>query len=75
LNDRMVAVIIDDVSPLVNIAGILHAHGRTLRVQGESVTSFSDLRQVPSVFIGLTTTVGPFDLPLLSAITLRIIPR
>jgi len=52
LNDRMVAVIIDDVSPLVNIAGILHAHGRTLRVQGESVTSFSDLRQVPSVFIG-----------------------
>lgn len=52
LNDRMVAVIIDDVSPLVNIAGLLSAHGRTLRVQGESVTSFSDLRQVPSIFIG-----------------------
>jgi hypothetical protein len=52
LNDRMVAVIIDDISPLVNIAGILHSHGRTLRVQGESTTSFSDLRQGPSVFIG-----------------------
>jgi len=52
LNDRMVAVIIDDISPLENIAGILHAHGRTLRVQGESATSFSDLRQGPSVFIG-----------------------
>ena len=52
LNDRMVAVIIDDLSPLVNIAGMLYAHGRTLRVQGESVTSFSDLRQLPSVFIG-----------------------
>jgi len=52
LNDRMVAVIIDDLSPLVNIAGILYAHGRTLRVQGASVTSFSDLRQAPSVFIG-----------------------
>jgi hypothetical protein len=52
LNDHMVAVIIDDVSPLVNIAGMLYAHGRTLRVQGESVTSFSDLRQAPSVFIG-----------------------
>jgi hypothetical protein len=52
LNDRMIAVIIDDLSPLVNIAGMLHAHGRTYRVQGESVTSFSDLRQAPSVFIG-----------------------
>ena len=52
LNDRMVAVIIDDLSPLVNIAGMLYAHGRTYRVQGESVTSFSDLRQAPSVFIG-----------------------
>lgn len=52
LNDRMVAVIIDDLSPLVNIAGVLYAHGRTFRVQAESVTSFSDLRQAPSVFIG-----------------------
>jgi hypothetical protein len=48
----MVAVIIDDLSPLVNIAGMLYAHGRTFRVQAESVTSFSDLRQAPSVFIG-----------------------
>ena len=52
LNDSMVAVIIDDVGPLVNMAGMLYAHGRTFRVQGESVTSFSDLRQAPSVFIG-----------------------
>jgi hypothetical protein len=52
LNDHMVAVIIDDLSPLVNIAGMLYAHGRTFRVQGESSTSFSDLRQAPSVFIG-----------------------
>ena len=52
LNDRMVAVIIDDLSPLVNITGMLYAHGRALRVQGESVTSFSDLRQSPTVFIG-----------------------
>ena len=52
LNDRMVAVIIDDVTPLVNIAGMLNAHGRTYRVQGESVTTFTDLRQAPSIFIG-----------------------
>jgi len=52
LNDRMVAVIIDDIGPLVNIAGMLYAHGRTFHVQGESVTSFTDLRQAPSIFIG-----------------------
>ena len=52
LNDRMVAVIIDDVTPLVNIAGLLYAHGRSYRVQGESGTTFTDLRQAPSVFIG-----------------------
>jgi hypothetical protein len=52
LNDHMVAVIIDDVGPLVNIAGMLNAHGRTFRVQGESATSFSDLRQAPTIFIG-----------------------
>jgi hypothetical protein len=52
LNDRMVAVIIDDVGPLVNIAGMLNAHGRTFRVQGASITTFTDLRQAPSIFIG-----------------------
>jgi hypothetical protein len=52
LNDHMVAVIIDDIGPLVNIAGMLNAHGRTFRVQGEAATSFSDLRQAPTVFIG-----------------------
>jgi len=52
LNDHMVAVIIDDIAPLVNIAGMLNAHGRSFRVQGESVTSFSDLRQAPTVLIG-----------------------
>jgi hypothetical protein len=52
VNDRMVAVIIDDVTPLVNIAGMLYAHGRTYRVQGESATTFTDLRQAPSVLIG-----------------------
>jgi hypothetical protein len=45
-------VIIDDVTPLANIAGMLNAHGRTYRVQGESVTTFTDLRQAPSIFIG-----------------------
>jgi len=50
--DSMVAIIIDDVSPLVNIAGMLRTYGRTYRVLGESVTTLSDLRRGPSVFIG-----------------------
>lgn len=50
--DTMVAIIIDDVSPLVNIAGMLRTYGRTYRVLGGSVTTLSDLRRGPSVFIG-----------------------
>jgi hypothetical protein len=52
LNDSMVTNIIDDVSPLVNLAGLLRTYGKTYRVQGEATTSLTDLRRSPSVFIG-----------------------
>jgi hypothetical protein len=52
LNDSMVTIIIDDVSPLVNMAGLLRTYGKTYRVQGEASTSLTDLRRGPSVFIG-----------------------
>lgn len=52
LNDSMVAIIIDDVSPLVNIAGLLRTYGKNYRVLGESSTTLTDLRRGPSVFIG-----------------------
>lgn len=52
LSDSMVTVIIDDVSPLVNVAGMLRTYGQTYRVLGESTTSLTDLRRGPSVFIG-----------------------
>jgi hypothetical protein len=52
LTDSMVTVIIDDVSPLVNLAGMLRSDGQTYRVLGESTTSLTDLRRGPSVFIG-----------------------
>lgn len=52
LNDRMVSVIIDDVEPLINIAGMLHVHGNSYKVKGEAITTLTDLRQGPSVFIG-----------------------
>jgi hypothetical protein len=52
LNDTMVTIIIDDVSPLVNVAGLLHSNGKTYRVQGEASTTLTDLRRGPSVLIG-----------------------
>jgi len=52
LTDSMVTIIIDDVSPLVNMAGLLRTYGKTYRVQGEATTSLTDLRRGPSVFIG-----------------------
>jgi hypothetical protein len=52
LSDHMITVIIDDLSPLVNIAGLLQSNGRTYRVQGETATTLTDLRRSPSVFIG-----------------------
>jgi hypothetical protein len=52
LPDTMVTVIIDDLNPLVNIAGTLRTYGKNYRVLGESTTSLTDLRRSPSVFIG-----------------------
>jgi hypothetical protein len=52
LPDTMVALIIDDVSPLVNVAALLRAYGKTSRVLAESNTTLTDLRRAPSIFIG-----------------------
>lgn len=52
LPDNMVTVIIDDLNPLVNIAGTLRTFGKTYRVLGESTATLTDLRRSPSVFIG-----------------------
>jgi hypothetical protein len=52
LTDTLTTVVIDDVGPLINIAGLLRAYGKTYRVQAEANTSLTDLRRQPSVFIG-----------------------
>jgi hypothetical protein len=52
LPDSMVTVIIDDVNPLVNIAGMLRTYGKNYRVLGESTADLTELRRSPSVFIG-----------------------
>jgi len=52
LPDTVDALVIDDVSPLVNVASTLRSYGKSTRVLGESNTTLTDLRQGPSVFIG-----------------------
>lgn len=52
LNDQMTTVIIDDITPLVDIAGLLQVHGKPYKVKGEAATTLTDLRQGPSIFIG-----------------------
>ena len=41
-------LIIDDVSPLVNVAALLRTYGKTSRVLAESNTMLTDLRRAPS---------------------------
>jgi len=52
LKDNLVTVVIDDVNPLIGIAGVLQNSQRSYRVQGQSATSLTDLRSAPSVLIG-----------------------
>lgn len=52
LKDNLITVVIDDVNPLVGIAGVLQNSGRSYRVEGQSNTTLTDLRRGPSVLIG-----------------------
>ncbi|HTC95897.1 MAG TPA: hypothetical protein VK699_20820 [Terriglobales bacterium] len=52
LKDNLVTVVIDDVNPLIGIAGVLQNSQRSYRVQGQFNTTLTDLRSGPSVLIG-----------------------
>jgi hypothetical protein len=52
LHDNLTAVIIDDLSPTVKIAGFLQSHHKKYSVRGEGSTTLMDLRSGPTVFIG-----------------------
>ena len=51
-SDTMVTVIMDDVVPLVNIAGVLQSNGKAYKLKSESSTTLTDLRLGPTVLIG-----------------------
>lgn len=52
LPDNLTAVVIDDLSPIVKVAGILQANGKKYSLRGEAATNLLDLRAGPTVFIG-----------------------
>ncbi len=52
LKDNLTAVVIDDLNPIVKVAGILQANGKKYSLKGEGSTSLTDLRNGPTIFIG-----------------------
>jgi hypothetical protein len=52
LKDNLSAVVMDDLTAVVKIAGVLQAHGTKYSLKGEGTTTLSDLRNGPSVFVG-----------------------
>ena len=52
LPDSLTAVVIDDLSPIVHVAGLLQVNGKKYSLKGESATNLMDLRAGPTVFIG-----------------------
>jgi hypothetical protein len=52
LHDNLTAVVIDDLTPVVKIAGFLQSNQKKYSVRGEGSTTLTDLRNGPAVFIG-----------------------
>lgn len=52
LHDTLTAVVIDDLSPIVRIAGILQSSGKRYSLRGEGATNLTDLRNGPAIFVG-----------------------
>jgi hypothetical protein len=63
LKDNLTAVVIDDLSTIIKIAGVLQSAGKPYTLRGENATSLMDLRNGPSV------SSGAFD----NAWTLRML--
>ncbi|MDQ2835248.1 MAG: hypothetical protein M3Y50_16195 [Acidobacteriota bacterium] len=52
LRDNLTAVVIDDLNPIVRVAGVLQANGKKYTLRGENSTTLNDLRSGPTIFIG-----------------------
>ncbi len=52
LRDNLTAIVIDDLSPTVRMAGLLESRGRKYSLRGEQTTTLNDLRSGPAILIG-----------------------
>lgn len=52
LKDNLTAVVIDDLTAITKIAGVLQSAGKHYSLRGEDATNLMDLRNGPSVIIG-----------------------
>jgi len=50
--DNLTAVVIDDLSSTVKVAGILQSANKAYTLKGEGATSLADLRNGPTIFVG-----------------------
>lgn len=58
VKDTLTAVVIDDLSATIKVAGILQSSGKQYTLKGEGSTSLVELRRGPTVFVAPTTTRG-----------------
>lgn len=52
LNDKLTAIVIDDVFATVKVAGVLQSKGKQYSLKSEGATNLEDLRNGPTIFIG-----------------------
>jgi len=52
LPDNLTALVMDDLNPIVRMAGVLQSNGKKYSLKGEGATTLLDLQSGPAVFIG-----------------------
>jgi hypothetical protein len=52
LKDNLSAVVMDDLSAIVKLAGLMQARGKKYTLKGEGTTELMDLRSNPTIFVG-----------------------
>jgi len=52
LQEKMSAVIVDDLQPLVSLSGLLDMRRQPYILMGEDTTTLTDLRRGPAIFLG-----------------------
>jgi hypothetical protein len=52
LKDNLTAIVIDDLNPIIRLAGLLQSSGEKYSLKGEGATDLTDLRNGPTIFVG-----------------------